>query len=92
MKIRVQQRQSLSDLAIQVYGDVRAVGIIAVSNRLSVTDDLEPGTMLECPEAVFDRYLQMFVVKRDLQPATATDPDGEISKRVFTEQFTKEFK
>lgn len=92
MKVTVQQRQTLSDLAIQVYGDVRAAGIIAVTNQISVTDDLEPGMVLECPGAVFDKYLQMFVVKRGLQPATAADPGGKMAKSVFTEQFTEEFK
>ncbi|MBQ7899368.1 MAG: LysM peptidoglycan-binding domain-containing protein [Bacteroidales bacterium] len=92
MKITVERRQTLSDIAIQVYGDVRAVGILMVENGVSLTDDLEPGTVLECPEAEYDRYLQMYVVRRGIRPATALDPDGEIRAKVFTQEFTEEFK
>ena len=92
MKITVQQRQTLSDIAIQVYGDVRAVGILMVENNISPTDDVEPGTVLECPEADYDNYLVLFVVKRGIHPATALDPNGDLRARVFTEEFTDEFK
>jgi len=92
MKITVERRQTLSDIAIQVYGDVRAVGILMVENGVSLTDDLEPGTVLECPTAEYDRYLQMYVVRRGIRPATALDPEGEIRAKVFTQEFTEEFK
>ena len=71
MKVTVQQRQTLSDIAIQVYGDIRGVADLMQANGLSATDDLEPGTVLECPEKVYDRYLQDYVRKRSIKPATA---------------------
>lgn len=91
MKVTVQQRQTLSDIAIQVYGSVEAAIAIAEANALSVTDDLPAGTTLECPEIVYDRYLQGYVTKQHLAPATAPDPEGEVRMKIFTEQFTKEF-
>lgn len=92
MEIVVKQRQTLPDIAIQVYGDVRAVTALAEANSIGVTDDLEPGTTLKCPEIVYDLYLQRYVRALKLQPATAADPDGEIPMKIFTEQFTEEFK
>ena len=71
MKVIVQQRQTWSDIAIQVYGDIRGVADLMQANGLSATDDLEPGTVLECPEKVHDRYLQDYVRKRPIKPATA---------------------
>ena len=60
MKVIVQQRQSLSDIALQVYGDISGVVAIARANGLSVTPDLFDGL-------------------------------GEISQRIFTDEYTLEF-
>ena len=92
MTVTVKQRQTVSDIAIQVYGSIEAAVAIAEANGLSVTDDLEAGATIECPDKVYDRYLQSYVSKRRVVPATAADPDGEVEMKVFTEQFTKEFK
>lgn len=92
MKVTVNPRQTLSDIAIQVYGDIRAIGILMAQNNVSATDDLAPGTELECPPAEYDKYLQIYVVKRNLRPATALDTNGTSKSRIFTEQFTEEFK
>lgn len=91
MTVTVEHRQTVSDIAIQVYGSVEAAVAIAEANGLSVTDDLEAGTTIECPDKVYDRYLQSYVGKRQVIPATAADPEGEVRMKVFTEQFTKEF-
>lgn len=91
MTVTVEHRQTVSDIAIQVYGSVEAAVAIAEANGLSVTDDLEAGTTIECPDKVYDRYLQSYVCKRHVIPATAADPEGEVRMKVFTEQFTKEF-
>lgn len=92
MTIIVNSRQTLSDIAIQVYGTMSAVVALAEVNRLSITDDLPVGIKLECPDQVYDKYLQAYVRKRAISPATAADLDGEIRMKTFTEQFTKEFK
>ena len=73
MKVTVQRRQTLSDIAIQVYGNVSAVTALAEANRISITDDLEAGTELECPDIVYDRYMQDYVRKAKLMPATSID-------------------
>lgn len=91
MKVIVQQRQSLSDIALQVYGDVSGVIAIARANGLSVTPDLVTGQVLQCPDVVYDNYLQNYVRRNGIKPATLYDGIGEISQRIFTEEFTLEF-
>lgn len=91
MKVIVQQRQSLSDIALQVYGDVSGVIAIARANGLSVTPDLVAGQVLQCPDVVYDYYLQNYVRRNGIKPATLYDGIGEISQRVFTEEYTLEF-
>lgn len=91
MKVIVQQRQSLSDIALQVYGDVSGVIAIARANGLSVTPDLVAGQELQCPDVVYDNYLQNYVRRNGIKPATLYDGIGEISQRIFTEEFTLEF-
>lgn len=92
MTVTVRHRQTLSDIAIQVYGDIRGVGALAEANGIGMTDDLEPGTVLKCPETVYDRYLQTYVRALGITPATAFDPDGEVEMRIFTEEYTEEYK
>lgn len=91
MKVIVQQRQSLSDIALQVYGDVSGVIAIARTNGLSVTPDLVAGQVLQCPDVVYDNYLQNYVRRNGIKPATLYDGIGEISQRIFTEEYTLEF-
>ncbi len=91
MKVTVAQRQSLADLAIQVYGDIRGVTDIALANGLSVTADLEPGAELECPDVVYDSYLQDYARKNKIKPAAGLSELDEVQARIFTDQFTKEY-
>lgn len=88
MKVTVQWRQSLSDIALRVYGDVAGVVAIARANGLSVTSDLAPGQVLHCPDVVYDNYLQTYVRRSGIRPATLYDGLGEISQRAFSEQYT----
>lgn len=91
MKVTVRPRQSLSDIALQVYGDVSGVIAIARENGLSVTPDLVPGQVLLCPDVVYDNYLQNYVRRNGIKPATLYDGIGEISQRIFTDEYTLEF-
>lgn len=91
MKVTVFQRQTLADIALEVYGDISGLPEIARTNDVSITADLEPGTVLLCPDVVFDAYLQNYVRKNGIVPATAYDGDGEIRQRIFTPEFTLEF-
>lgn len=70
MKVTVKARQTLSDIAVQVYGDVSAVCAIAYSNGMSVTDIPQPGSVIECPETVYDQYIQDYVTDNGISPAT----------------------
>ena len=91
MKVIVQHRQSLSDIALQVYGDVSGVVALARENGLSVTPDLVVGQVIQCPDVVYDNYLQNYVRKNGIKPATLFDGLGEISQRIFTDEYTLEF-
>ena len=71
MKITVKPRQTLSDIAVQVYGDESAVVLLARTNNVSITQALAPGTVLDAPEQVFDRQMQNFVRTNKISPATA---------------------
>ena len=73
MTVTVQNRQTLSDIAVQVYGDIRGIEALMEANGISATDSLTPGTVLECPEREYDRYMQSYVSKRGITPATAEE-------------------
>lgn len=47
MKVIVQDRQCLADIAIQVCGSLEAVFAIAAQNGLAITDDLTVGQVLD---------------------------------------------
>ena len=91
MKVTVLPRQTLSDIAIQVYGDIRGVVAIAQANDIGVTDDIVAGMILDCPNVKYDPYIQDYVRKNGISPATELQADGEIRISIFTETFTKEF-
>ena len=92
MKATVLMRQTLSDIALEIYGDISGLPGIARANGLAITSDLNVGQVLECPDVVYDAYLQNYVRKYGIKPATAyDDAGGEIRQRIFTEQFTLEF-
>lgn len=85
-------RQTLSDIALEIYGDISGLPGIARANGLAITSDLSVGQVLECPDVVYDAYLQNYVRKYGIKPATAyADEGGEIRQRIFTEEFTLEF-
>lgn len=92
MTVTVKNRQTLSDIAIQVYGDIRAIAVIIEANELSATDELEPGIEIICPEVVYNPYFQTYVSKKNIRPACALDPDGDIPSKMFTREFTEQFK
>lgn len=91
MTVTVQHRQTLSDIAMQVYGDIRGVTAIAFANNIGITDVLEPGIQLICPDEVYDIYLQNYVRKRRIQPATELEEEEKAVARIFAIEFSKEF-
>lgn len=91
MKVTVLMRQTLSDIALEIYGDISGLPGIARANNIAMTADLQVGQVLECPDVLYDAYLQNYVRKYGIKPATEYDGTGEIRQRIFTEQFTLEF-
>lgn len=91
MKIKVQHRQTLADLAIQVYGDIRGAVEIAVANGIDVTGELEAGVELECPDITYDPYIRDYVKKKSITPATELSELDSLQVRIFTDEFTEEY-
>lgn len=70
MSVVVMAGQTLADVAVQEYGTIEALPLIAESNDIPMSADIEPGTRLECPEKTFDKYLQNYVKVNKIKPAT----------------------
>lgn len=90
MKITVRDGQTLSDIAIQQYGSLEAVTLIAEANNIGITDTLQPGQQLEIPQKEYNKEVRRYCANHDVTPATE-NRNGEIKLRIHTEQFTKEF-
>lgn len=91
IQVKVRRRQTLSDICLQVYGTLAGIVELARENGISVTQELVPGAVLTCPDVTYDNYLQTYVRKNGIIPATEYDGRGEIPQRIFTEEFTEEF-
>ena len=52
MKVTVLMRQTLSDIALEIYGDIAGLPGIARANNIAMTADLQVGQVLECPDVV----------------------------------------
>lgn len=90
MTVIIQNGQTLSDIAIQQYGSLEAIILLAMTNNINPTADLKAGDVLECPEQVYDRDMQSYCARNKVSPATAID-SVETDLRIFTEQFTEQF-
>lgn len=90
MSVVVKQYQTLSDIAIQHYGSIEAVIYLAQVNNINPTDYIPPGTVLQCPDKVYDKEMQNYCQNNRVSPATAI---GKVDTdlRIFTEQFTEQF-
>lgn len=91
MKVTVLPHQTLSDIAIQEYGAEEAVFLLAQANNISPTDILIAGTILQCPDQVFNREISAYCKNNGVSPATAETSGSELRLRIFTEQFTGQF-
>jgi hypothetical protein len=69
--VKILQRQSLLDVAIQTSGSVEAAIALAAANDLSITDELDSGSQLTTVEVVDRRIVQMYAVGDIIRPATA---------------------
>lgn len=72
-QVTVLHNQSLLDIAVQEYGNAKAVFELALANGIAVTDRLEAGQFLTLPiDAPADRDIVRYYQGRKLRPATGT--------------------
>ena len=91
MHITSKNRQTLSDIAIQMYGEVSVALLLARENDISPTIELQPGQSIFCPETTTQSYTQKWVQAQQLTPATEVMDMDEVQVRVFSRAFTHEF-
>lgn len=90
MKVAVLQNQTLSDIALQVYGSVEGVFVLATDNNLSVTTELKAGQMLEYQaDKVINKQIVQYYSDNNIHPATAFLYD--IDNRIFDNTFNLTF-
>lgn len=72
-KIKVIAGQNLADIAVQIYGDVRAVILIAKTNDVAITEALIPGQELVLPVSEFTKVdiLNSFLPGKKIATAQA---------------------
>lgn len=75
MTITALHNQNLLDISVQHTGTVENCFKIAVSNGLSVSDDLVPGQEIIIPiDVVIDKEILNYYKAKEIQPATAELP------------------
>lgn len=88
MKVRVLAGQTLTDIAIQVYGSSEEVVRLATENELSVTAELMAGELLEYnPDAAKNKAVARYYSVNHVMPATLQVLD----ERIFTAEFDETF-
>lgn len=88
MEVTVLSGQTLTDIAIQVYGSAEGVFILAVENGLDVTADLEPGQILSFqPENIIDKSIVEYYSMNGIHPATAFIENWRIFDYTFDYTF-----
>lgn len=92
MKTVVQAGQTLLDIAVQEYGTIEAVFMLAKANDMSITDSLQAGQEIEIPEKVYNSELADYCQRNSVCPATSETASNAIRLKIFTEQFTEQFK
>lgn len=92
METVVQAGQTLLDIAVQEYGTIEAAFMLAKANDLSITDTLQAGQEIEIPEKVYDAELADYCQRNGICPATSEIASNAIRLRIFTEQYTEQFK
>lgn len=72
METKVIAGQSLLDIAIQTGGSVEAVFDLALSNNLSITEEMEAGLVIDTSGIKANDIAGYYQVK-DIRPGTYTD-------------------
>ena len=69
MKTKVKDNQSTLDLSIQTAGSIEAVFDLAITNNISITDQIVPGQEITVPQVV-DKNIYEYYRIHELTPAT----------------------
>lgn len=79
---KVQEGQTLFDVAIHNYGSVEAAFELAALNGVALTDAIRAGSDINLPKQVstqhVNRYVVAAIVNRNLIPRTAPDIAHEL--------------
>lgn len=70
MEVKVKDRQSLLDMAVQTAGSVEAAFRLSVHNDVSLTDDLQDGQVLDTVPVEHAGTVRRYEAQR-IEPATA---------------------
>ena len=72
MTIKVLHNQTLLDISIYLFGTTIGAMSLAIANDISLTDDLEVGTILNVPENsdFGQRLIAEYFQNKSLKPAT----------------------
>lgn len=84
-KVQALEGQSLLDLAIQTAGSVEAAIEMAMSNDVSISDDVD--LVEKRVVEVRNKRIEQYYTQRDIKPATAITDKGQIFEDVFNEVF-----
>ena len=89
MEIKALKFQSLFDIALQETGILENTFAIALANDLSITDDVQPGTLTIPDSVAIDVRTRDYFSARRVKPATAEDISGH--NGIFDETFDNTF-
>jgi hypothetical protein len=70
MEVKVKDRQSLADMAIQTAGSMEAAFRLASANDVSLTDTLQDGQVLDAVEVESTETVRRYSAQ-NIEPATA---------------------
>ena len=84
--IKVLEGQTLIDLATQYCGSASAAFDLATLNGYSVTDQLEPGTLLQKTD-IIDKAITSYYYDKSLTPATGLSSSTN-NTRIFDQTFS----
>jgi hypothetical protein len=75
-KLKIEERQTLFDIALEYGGDIEAAFELMRINDLSLTAELPAGTVVLSPEAV-DAKIADFYGANNVRPATGVVDGGD---------------
>ncbi|MBQ3690289.1 MAG: hypothetical protein II937_10600 [Bacteroidales bacterium] len=71
----ITDKQSVLDIAILTTGSAERAMDIALQNGLSLSEDVQPGTVLQTPETVQNRQTVQYFNVNTIAPATALNEE-----------------